>query len=99
MVGIERRGNQSYYYHKQRRGKQVVSIYCGGEFAKRIAGFQAAQRNARARQRLAERAIRADEERVDDSLKALEQMTRALVHGVLLAQGYHTHKGQWRKQR
>ena len=98
-MGIERRGNHSYYYRKERRGKQVVSIYCGGEFAERIAGFQAAQRNVRARQRLAERSIRADEERVDDSLKELEQLTRALVRGVLLAQGYHTHKGQWRKQR
>ena len=98
-MGIERRGNRSYYYRKQRRGKHVVSVYCGGEFAKVIAVFQAAERNARARQRLAERAIRADEKRVDDSLKALEHMTRALVRGVLLAQGYHTHKGQWRKQR
>jgi len=97
-VGIERRGNHSYYYHKQRRGKHVVSIYCGGEFVERIAEFQAAQRNARARQRLAERAIRAEEKRIDDALKELEQTTRALVRGVLLAQGYHTHKGQWRKQ-
>ena len=97
-MGIERRGNHSYYYHKQRRGKQVVSIYCGGEFARWIAGSQAAQRNVRARQRLAERSMRADEKRVDDALKKLEQMTRALVRGVLLAEGYHTHKGQWRKQ-
>ena len=97
-MGIERRGNHSYYYHKQRRGKQVVSIYGGGEFVERIAEFQAAQRNARARQRLAERAIRAEEKRIDDALKELEQTTRALVRGVLLAQGYHTHKGQWRKQ-
>ena len=98
-MGWERRGSGCYYYRKRRLGNRVVSTYVGaGE-----CGAAAARHDARAH---AERErTRREEIRERERLLALERAgadAEDRVHLVtqawLLAAGYHTHKGQWRRR-
>ena len=99
-MGWERRGNHRYYYRKRRQGGRVVSEYVGaGEH-----GAAAARRDVLARadrERMQQEQIRERER-----LLALEQAgadaedhVHLVMRAWLLAAGYHTHKGQWRRRR
>ena len=99
-MGWERRGNGRYYYRKRRLGSRVVSEYVGaGE-----CGDAAARRDALVR---AERERMQQEQiRERERLLALEQAgagaedhVHLVMRAWLLAAGYHTHKGQWRRRR
>ena len=92
----ERRGRKRYYYRKVRLGDRVVSEYVGaGADASLAASVDTLQRNRRraaAGQWAAHHAL-------DARLAALCDLADALVWGALLAAGFRTHKGQWRKKR
>jgi len=99
-MGLETRGNGQYYYRKKREGKRVVSEYVGGgEWAHAVYTLEAIDRE----EREYEHAIRKrdiDQERMTNrEIDALGDMIRALTGAVLLANGYHTHKGTWRRKR
>ena len=99
-MGWERRGNNYYYYRKRRYGRTVISEYLGNrEFVYAILRLEARDKERLQSQRkkeLQERdAIESEVERVD----SLIYVGRNLLHSSLLASGYRTHKGQWRKRR
>ena len=99
-MGWERRGQGRYYYRKRRTGGRVVSEYVGaGPGAELLAEADALDRAERAERREAERQAREEVQALDRQADEVADLIRALTHGVLLATGHHTHKGQWRKQR
>jgi hypothetical protein len=92
----ERRGGRYYYYRKRRQGNQVVSEYIGaGELAESAAALDALEGQLRRAGREARLARLALDARVDEAC----DLIGALTYAALLAAGYHTHKGQWRKKR
>ena len=96
----ERRGKAIYYYRKRRRGGRVVSGYVGrGEEAQLAARIDGGGKRERERMRAAMRKAHAKEERADETLLEFENLVRAITRGYLIAQGCHTHKGQWRRKR
>lgn len=100
-MGWESRGNGRYYYTKQRHGQQVVSQYIGtGKFAEAIAALGRMEQQKRRMEieekRLLQRKLEIDMD-MDRQLNEVWQLTRQVLTAVLLLNGYHTHKGQWRK--
>jgi hypothetical protein len=96
-MGLERRGNGMYYYRKERRGKHVVSVYAGrGGFGVMVAALDKERREERERKRHAEHQARFQVEEQDRQLKEIGITLSALVRANLIANGCHTHKGQWR---
>jgi hypothetical protein len=97
QMGWEKRGNNLYYYRKERDGSRVKSTYVGrGEIAHLISQFQASST-------VVERIARAN--KLDDSKRteaALDLATELIQHftqAALLIAGFHTHKRQWRHRR
>ena len=94
----ETRGNGSYYYRKVRRGGQVVSQYVGGGYvAEALAGLDELDREQRDLDAAVWRATVEDVRRQDKALAEVDDFVRLAVAAVLIANGYHTHKRQWRR--
>lgn len=99
-MGIERRGNNLYYYRKRRIGDRVVSEYVGGgELAHLWAHLYGIERESRDEERHRLQVKRAEIMAGDKALADLDATISTLVQGILIAGGYHTHKGQWRRKR
>ena len=93
-----RRGR--YCYKSRREGGRVVTEYLGsGDLAQAIADLDYWERKARKLRQERERAAQDRERAIDRDIDAAGDLLRALAQGVLLASGYHQHKGQWRKRR
>ena len=96
----EDRGGRSYYYRKVRRGGRVVSEYVGtGPLAEALVRLDQLDRQKRERERDLERRERERIEKLDRMVEDVQDVARALTRAMLLVEGYHTHKGTWRKQR
>ena len=96
----ERRGNRRYYYRKRRIGDKVDSEYVGrGPLAELLAEEDECERQSRIAEQRRKQAARAEVKAIDDELDDYGDMVRTLTRAVLLANGYHPHKGQWRKKR
>jgi hypothetical protein len=99
-MGWERRRNGRYYYRKKRIGKRVVSEYFGApDAAELIATMDAKDRDRRELARRDWQDQRDAALALDREIDAVVDQTRVLTVAWLLAQGYHTHKGQWRRTR
>lgn len=99
-MGMERRGNNTYYYAKRREGGRVVSEYRGaGELGEALASLDAIDRARHEHEREALRAERAALADVDRQAREAGALIEDLAAAVLLGLGYHTHKGQWRHGR
>lgn len=99
-MGWEKRGDGLYYYRKKRVGDRVLSEYVGtGLLAEAIADLDARARLRRELDRQVRRERREDILDIaragDDAQAVILTLTRAW----LLAQGYHTHKREWRLRR
>lgn len=96
----ERRGNGRYYYRRRREGGRHVCDYIGaGDIAEAFAGLDAFERQER---ELARRRWRATVEQwraAERALNDVENIVRVLTAAVLIGNGYHAHKRQWRKLR
>jgi hypothetical protein len=100
IMGWERRGDNLYYYRKRREGDRVVSEYVGrGQAAELIADLDLLARKWREEEREAWTQQQAEITAVDQMLDKVEGVIRTLTRAYLLAAGYHTHKGQWRRRR
>jgi hypothetical protein len=98
-MALEWRGNNRYYYEKTWQSGRVVSRYIGGgDIATLFADSQHLINAQRAEQLEEQRTLRAEQgERVRLVCQSASQM-RALTAAVLIANGYHQHKRQWRKR-
>jgi hypothetical protein len=90
-MGLEKRGSRCYLYHKRRVGRRVFSEYVGsGPLAELIAERETADREARKAER---------EEEPDPEIAELYELAMLLARAHLLAEGYHQHRGNWRRRR
>ena len=98
-MGWEKRGNKSYYYRKRREGGRVRSEYVGrGDVAQisveLIQNDQRDRKTGREALRYAQQAEKA----IDRQLATAEAAIYAITDAKLSSEGYHKHKGQWRKR-
>lgn len=96
----ENRNGQDYYYRKRRDGDQVISEYVGSGWLAEIAASQDGEKRAEreAEHRIwndAKAEILATDREVNQTLDTCHDLANA----ILLASGFHTHKGQWRRKR
>jgi len=99
-MGWEQRGNNRYFYRKEREGSRVKSVYVGrGEIAHMVAQLQSSspliERFARSMKSPDEIKFEKAEAALDQASDLIELITEAS----LLAAGFHTHKRQWRRKR
>ena len=99
----QQRGTRSYFYTHERAGGRPVRRYVGAagspaaERAAADADLRRLEREAAARERLAEQARQREVERPLVRLCALSDV---LTRAALLASGFHRHhRGQWRRRR
>ena len=96
----EKRGDNRYYYRRRKVNGRVIAEYIGtGDMAEAIA--RADEHDRRRRQRAAAEfhALAEGERRQGVTLAEVNELGRSAVAGVLIANGYHMHKRQWRKRR
>ena len=99
-MGWETRSGHSYYYRKVRRGGCVVSEYVGkGALSKLVDRRIAINRHASQSLQAIEQRSRAEFAELDSLIEANEREIRAVLAATLIVNGYHSHKGQWRKKR
>jgi hypothetical protein len=99
-MGWEQRGNNQYFYRKEREGQKVRSIYLGrGELAHMISNLQT---HSPVLERFA-RDLKSPEqlkvEECETVLNAGIELITMMTHGALLVGGFHTHHRQWRRTR
>ena len=96
----ETRGNNQFYYKKEREGDKVRSIYYGNsEIAELIAQLD---QNEKWQKQIAKN--KADEEKrefekVDEMIEEFAELNRMLVDAAYLLNGFHQHKREWRRKR
>lgn len=99
-MGWETRRGKSYYYLKQRVGGRVVSQYIGtgqvAELGAKLGGFADEERQAKHE---ADAAAIASLMAEDVEADAIDKEMSLLVKSALAAEGFHQHKGSWRKKR
>ena len=99
-MGWEQRGNNSYYYKKEREGSRVKSTYVGrGEIAHMVAQIQ---ESSPLLERLA-RTIKSPEvvkqEKAQAAIEEVNRLVHLITQATLLSVGFHTHHRQWRRKR
>ena len=101
-MSYERRGNGTYFYKKFRKGDKVTSVYIGPANDWLI---RCDEQLKEIREREKEEKRREGQEKLDQIRKMegsfLEPFRQIenYVSAVLIASGYHHHKGEWRKER
>src|SRR6476661_742211 len=96
----ESRSNGTYYYRKTRVGTRVVSEYVGtGEIASLAARLDELQARKRLYERFGIHLERAEVTKLYKTLDAVAREVNAVVAAYLVAEGYHAHKGEWRRRR
>jgi hypothetical protein len=96
----ERRGNNQYYYKKEREGSRVKSVYVGrGEMADMISAFES---SAKELENLMgeKRSIEAlESQKTESVLDRANDLVELFTQAELLVAGFHTHHRQWRRKR
>jgi len=96
----ETRGNHRYYYRRRKVDGRVIAEYIGaGDVAEALAGLDEDARRQQQHAAAEWRALVDTDRRQVATLTELDDLVRSAVAGVLIANGYHTHKRQWRKMR
>lgn len=96
----EKRGHRLYYYRKRREGKRVISEYVGrGELAEAMAVLDALEREECQAEQDRDRTKLEEQLVIDREIDGVSDLVGIVTRAVLLASGYHTHKGQWRRKR
>lgn len=90
-MGWEERRGRKYFYRKRWIDGRVQSEYCGrGALAEAAFALDELKRQAREEER--QRAI-------DEGVDRACLLARHLIYAALLLNGYHMHRGEWRKRR
>ena len=96
----EDRDGRRYYYRKARHGRRVVSKYVGrGRVPELLAELDQADRERREAERRQTEQERSESAAQLDRLDQAVALVELLTRGVLLANGYHNHRGKWRRMR
>lgn len=99
-MGWENRGNGRYYYRKKRIGSKVVSEYVGNgvlaEIAENLDKSEQAKRIDKHKQ---EKQSLEQVININRIMNKVENEIKILAKVYLLMNGFHTHKGTWRKKR
>src|SRR5688500_1640300 len=99
-MGWEQRGNNSYYYKKEREGARVRSIYVGrGEIAHMVEQIQS---TSPLLEKVVPKMKSRDvikEEKAEAVLKQATDLLQLMTEAALLTTGFHTHHRQWRRKR
>ncbi len=97
-MGWEKRGDRWYYYRKRREGDKVVSEYVGrGPQAEAVALLDQLAQQEREIEADKWRRLREPIEANDRLTLETDRLTRSVWRAWLLALGYHTHHGEWRR--
>lgn len=101
MAWESRNGRGAYYTRSRRCEGKVIREYVGSdETAKVIAKIDEIERQVRKAELDAQREVRAELEAIDTQVEQLGDMADVLMRAVMIASGYHQHKGgEWRKYR
>jgi hypothetical protein len=98
-MGWEKRRNGYYYYRKRRVNGRVRSEYVGrGDVAQISVEIIQDDQRDRKTGREARHCARQAEAEIDRQLANVDAALSALTNAHLHAEGYHKHKGQWRKR-
>jgi hypothetical protein len=99
-MGWEQRNGRSYLYEKRRENGRVVSKYIGKGLASQLVESineeQRLERELLRSERLVQKAL---DREIDTAIRELSAKAKVLTEAVLVASGYHKHKGQWRRRR
>ncbi len=99
-MGWEQRGNNSYYYKKERQGSKVKSVYVGrGEIANMISQIQSSSPLLEKLARTIKTPETVNQEKADAALEKVTDFVRLITQATLLTAGFHTHHRQWRRMR
>ncbi len=89
-----------YYYDKVRENGRVVSKYIGKGIASQLVEAINAESRFEREELLRERIVqKAVDREIDTVIRELAAQAKVLTEAVLVASGYHKHKGQWRRRR
>jgi hypothetical protein len=103
-MGLERRGNNYYFYEKERDGGKVRSRYVGmGETAHLINQLNLLKKDEaeferRRKSREKQREMQTEAE-LDVAVEAVREIGELLTDAFFLTNGFHQHKRQWRRKR
>ena len=98
-MGWEKRRNEFYYYRKKRVNGRVCSEYVGrGDVAQISVEIIQDKQLKRKTEREARHCARQTEAEIDRQLANVDAAIYAITDAKLSAEGYHKHKGQWRKR-
>jgi hypothetical protein len=94
------RGGRYYYQSERDEDGKVRKRYIGsGELAELIAHAEETRRRAREAKRDREREELERAEALAAPVLEVDEAAEVLARAVLLASGYHRHKGEWRRER
>ena len=94
----ETRGNYRYYYRRRKVNGRVEAEYIGsGPVADALAGLDKFERQQRQDEVAEWRAFIETDRRTVAALADVDELVRSAVAAVLIVNGYHTHKRQWRR--
>ena len=99
-MGWEERRGRLYYYRSVREGKRVRKEYGGGgALGQLIAQLDELERLQREEEEASWREEWDRLQRSAEFLRELEGAAETLSRAQLLADGFHKHKGEWRRLR
>jgi len=98
-MGWESRGNGRYYYRKQRNGRRVVSKYVPRSLGFLIEILGTQERSERKRFLQEAKATRDRLQAAAKEVDKIGEWVRLLTEQTLIDNGFHRHKGQWRRKR
>lgn len=101
-MGWEKRGNKQYYYEKRRVGDKVYSKYIGNgpsaDLMSALVEYGQLVKSLKQAEIEIMRSELEEDRAVERHLDQIGSWIRTLTSAILLVNGYHTHKGQWRKR-
>lgn len=103
-MALETRGNNSYFYKKERWGNRVVSIYSGGGYLAQCFHIlnQTEREGAAFNSERTKREFEIEknnQNEIDQLIESVCKTAKAFEDALFLINGYHLYERQWRKKR
>lgn len=99
-MGLERRGNNYYYYEKERIGDKVRSVYsASGETALMFDWLKQDRKQEEEFEKQRNNSETSEETELEKMLDSLSEISKVFTDGLFLTNGFHQHKRQWRRKR